>query len=143
MQLKKQKKQEEWLNSYKIEPVYEAIIFDDEGNAIDVNSKLISVCKVYDTLPQSKENCITDASTLDGTGYGILCGDIFNPYDGEPNGASTGWLRTSVPVNPGEKITLTFYIYDKGDGILDSAVLIDNFRWSAKKVLNISTDLIP
>jgi hypothetical protein len=31
---------------------------------------------------------------------------------------------------PGETITLRFVIFDEGDDILDSSVLIDNFQWS-------------
>ncbi len=44
-------------------------------------------------------------------------------------GSMSGWLRTTSPLTPGETVTLTFSIHDEGDGILDSAVVIDNFRW--------------
>jgi hypothetical protein len=46
-------------------------------------------------------------------------------------GGGTGWLTTTSPVTPGETITLRFMIFDEGDHILDSVVLIDNFRWQA------------
>jgi hypothetical protein len=42
---------------------------------------------------------------------------------------STGWLRTSWPIKGGEKFKLTFSIHDEGDGIFDSVVLLDNFKW--------------
>ncbi|MQY77037.1 MAG: VWA domain-containing protein [Spirochaeta sp.] len=42
---------------------------------------------------------------------------------------STGWLRTSWPIEGGELFTLTFSIHDEGDGIFDSLVLLDNFRF--------------
>ena len=33
---------------------------------------------------------------------------------------------------PGEALTLRLAIWDAGDELLDSTVLIDNFRWDAK-----------
>ena len=44
-------------------------------------------------------------------------------------GGGTGWLTTTSPVVPGETATLRFVIFDEGDHILDSTVLIDNFQW--------------
>jgi len=39
-------------------------------------------------------------------------------------------LTTSVPVIPGQQdLQLTLSIHDEGDGILDSLVLVDAFRW--------------
>jgi hypothetical protein len=32
-------------------------------------------------------------------------------------------------VQPGETFTLEFFIWDTGDGVLDSSVLLDNFQW--------------
>src|SRR5690606_22610217 len=46
-------------------------------------------------------------------------------------GGATGWLFTNAPVSPGEEITLHFSIWDTGDHQWDSAVLLDNFAWSA------------
>ncbi|UCF98832.1 MAG: von Willebrand factor type A domain-containing protein [Spirochaetaceae bacterium] len=59
-----------------------------------------------------------------------------NPFHPIPNAGtgfdyhgSTGWLRTSWPIRGGEQFTLTFSIHDEGDGIYDSLVVLDNFRW--------------
>lgn len=49
-------------------------------------------------------------------------------YDGH---GSTGWLKTAWPIRGGEEFTLTFSIHDEGDGIYDSAVLLDNFSWNS------------
>ena len=54
-------------------------------------------------------------------------------------GGSTGWLTTTAPIAPNEDITLRFVIFDEGDGVLDSAVLIDNFQWGAATVMGPST----
>ena len=64
-------------------------------------------------------------TAIAGTGYDDDDGG------GEPIGASTGWLTTTAPIAPGEDVTLRFVIFDEGDGIYDSAALIDNFQWGA------------
>lgn len=59
-----------------------------------------------------------------------------NPFHPIPNTGtgfdrhgSTGWLRTSWPINGGEEFNLTFSIHDEGDGIYDSLVILDNFAF--------------
>lgn len=42
-------------------------------------------------------------------------------------------------VMPGEIISLRFVLFDEGDYILDSSVLIDNFRWQLRQVSAPST----
>lgn len=91
------------------------IVFDSEENVVDVNNALFTV---------------VDASSLTGTGF-------WRPADGTPNaydGGGTGWVTTRSPVAPGEIITLRFDIHDLADGIYDSGVLLDNFRWSEAEV---------
>jgi hypothetical protein len=69
--------------------------------------------------------------------------DDFNPYDcpdpcvaPELQGtameghAGTKWLTTSASVDPGEQFELIFAIFDMSDNMLDSAVLLDAFRWN-------------
>jgi len=34
-----------------------------------------------------------------------------------------------TPIHPGEQFTLELMIWDAGDGILDSSVLLDHFQW--------------
>lgn len=46
----------------------------------------------------------------------------------EGNGA-TGWRSVLAPVVPGETITVGFFLADVADQFLNTAVLIDNFRW--------------
>ena len=54
---------------------------------------------------------------------------IPNTGTGFDRDGSTGWLRTSWPIEAGETFTLTFSIHDEGDGIFDSVVILDNFRF--------------
>ena len=95
------------------------ISFDSKGNTISVNAGFLQVC-----TPQQASNgqpfaCALGTSQLQGTGF-----------DQDTNSAATGWLQTTSPVpKPGDDITLLFAIWDSGDGILDSTVLLDNFSF--------------
>ena len=92
------------------------ISFDAQGNPVSINVGFFDQCSVGDG-PQ----CMGEAPLV-GTGYeaGV--------------GGGTGWLTTTSPVLPGEKITLRFVIFDEGDHAFDSVVLIDNFRWHFERV---------
>jgi len=102
------------------------IAFDQSGNPISVNNALLQVCD-----PQSAGGksftCPLGSSTLMGTGFG--------QDTAGSNHAATGWLQTTVNVDPslkGKDITLLFAVWDSGDGILDSTALMDNFQWSTQ-----------
>ena len=86
------------------------ISFDSKGNPVTINSGFF-------TLTQAKD--------LTGTGM-----ETFDFAANGPVGGATGWLTTTAPVTPGETITLRLVVFDEGDGIYDSQVLIDKFRWS-------------
>jgi len=49
-------------------------------------------------------------------------------------GGGTGYLTSTGNVIPGETIELRFAVWDSGDGIGDSVVLLDNFTWSPAAV---------
>jgi hypothetical protein len=77
------------------------ISFDSDGNSIEVDNNYFQ--NPFHPIPNF------------GTGFDLH--------------GSTGWLRTSWPVDPGENITLTFSVHDEGDGIYDSLVILDNVQW--------------
>ncbi len=88
------------------------LAMDAKGNPVGVNlakSGLFTVCN------NSKYPSCAGDGDLKDTGF-------------EHHGA-TGWLTTRGNVVPGEIITLRFVIWDTGDHIFDSMVLIDNFQW--------------
>jgi hypothetical protein len=65
---------------------------------------------------------------LAGTGFelpdtGSTCGA------GVLTGGGTGWLTVRGNVVGGEVITVRFGLWDNGDAVLDSLVLLDNWRW--------------
>jgi hypothetical protein len=55
-----------------------------------------------------------------GTGYDGLLG---------ATGGATDWLTLHGPAVPGETLTLALAVLDLDDSALDSALLVDNFRW--------------
>ena len=104
------------------------VSFDSENNEITVNAGFFEYPPYW---------------SLDITGTQYEVPESWQPYCSDdpsigcvaPNpcpsykGSTTGWLRTTAPATPGADITLIFSIHDEGDSILDSAVIVDNFRW--------------
>jgi hypothetical protein len=104
------------------------IAFDMNKNPVTVNNGFFTVCTNGGTATTS--HCMHPVTDLNGTGY-----EVNNGADG----GGTGWLTTTSPVTPGEDVTLHFVIFDEGDHILDSAVLLDNFLWLVQGVSSPTT----
>lgn len=85
---------------------------DKDGNQVGVNlapSGLFKIC------PDGDYDGCEGTTALQGSGL-------------EGHGG-TGWLLTRGNIVPEEEITIRFAIWDAGDHVLDSIVLIDNFNW--------------
>ena len=112
------------------------ISFDSEGNAVSVNNGYLQSCGCLTTFCQVPPppndvktfTCPLGTQGLEGTDFAV--DDVSPDYS---NG-STGWLRTTAPVQPGQTIHVRFAIYDSGDFKVDSTVLVDNWAWSTKPV---------
>lgn len=104
------------------------VSFDSMGNRVSINVGFFDVCLAgaNPLNPTETAGCTGEADLI-GTGYN-------HASSGGAGGGGTGWLTTTAPVVPGEKILLTFMIFDEGDHTLDSTVLIDNFRWELEPV---------
>lgn len=102
------------------------ISFDSAGNPVSVNNGFFSV-------PGWPPLRAGTHPKLNGSGFDGVCPN--NPGGtyrlSSICGGSTDWLITSAPVRPGEEFELHFSIWDTGDHVWDSTVLIDNFRWSS------------
>jgi hypothetical protein len=102
-------------------PANKNISFDAQKNPVSVNNGFLEVC-----APQSAGGkdfaCAFGEGELKGTGFEAH--------------AATGWLQTSSAIVPGEEFTLRFAIWDAGDEVLDSTVLIDNFRFDVNEGQN-------
>ncbi|MFY2561770.1 choice-of-anchor A family protein [Corallococcus terminator] len=59
-----------------------------------------------------------------------------------PDAGITNYKIVNVPVQGGGPLTLEFSIQDLGDGILDSAVLLDNVAFTSLQVVDPNEDLI-
>lgn len=66
--------------------------------------------------------------THDGVDDPVLLGTGFDGLLGQ-QGGSTDWLTLHGPAAPGEALTLALAVFDLDDTSLDSALLVDNFRW--------------
>ncbi len=108
-----------------------------QGKSVVINSTACSKpSQYYDFIdPQSGEKkcyiaintalsepCSNPQTDISGTGF--ECG----PADSQ-HGSSTGWLSTSWPIEGDEVFNLTFHIHDTSDGVFDSEVILDNFKW--------------
>ncbi len=108
------------------------VSFDSKGDVICVNNALLQACVAQNVLvgPTSASSinyaCPLGPNSIANTGFTDAL---------DSSGAATGWLQTQVNVNPslkGKDITLTFVLWDSGDGCLDSTTLVDNLVWSTK-----------
>ncbi len=98
------------------------ISFDKNMHPITVNAGFFDVCQ--SSMTQCGQTmCTKPVSQLNGTGYED------SDFGGDAVGGGTGWLTTTSPVTPGETATLKFIIFDEGDHIYDSSVIIDNFQF--------------
>ena len=110
------------------------ISFDVQGNPVSVNNGFLEVCdpnvgQAGVGYEGKTFQCGLGTAQLGGTGF--------------ESHAATGWLETQSPVTPGSEITLRFAIWDMGDPILDSTVLIDNFQFSAEEATGSTTKPVP
>jgi hypothetical protein len=89
------------------------VLLDSAGRHMSVNASYL---------------VLNDAQSLQGTGMEVMTSQ------NELAGGATGWMTMTVPVTPGDAITLRFIIFDVVDSIYDSQLLMDHFRWSVQKV---------
>ena len=89
------------------------IAFDSINNPVTVNNGFLEVCN-----PNGCYTCPAGTADLAGTGMD----------DGV--GGGTQWLVVTAPAVPGDIMVLELVVFDVGDNIFDSLVLIDDFQWS-------------
>ncbi len=99
------------------------ISFDQQGNPISVNNVFVRVCDCIGgpPCPAPVENPVKE--------FDCKLGPKLLENSGFENHAATSWLVTKAPVNEDDEILLRWGVYDSGDEVLDSTVVIDNFRW--------------
>ena len=80
------------------------VSFDQMGNPLSLNAAFLEYYDDDGNLPEYAGTCMRYS-------------------------AGTGWLQSSIPVVPGEAITVVFAIFDLEDVNWDSFVFIDNVQW--------------
>lgn len=95
-------------------PADKNISFDGQNNPVSVNNGFFDVC-----VAKGCYNCPAGSAALAGTGLQI-----------GNTGGMTKWLTTDAPIVPGETMQIELMIFDVSDWVLDSIVLLDNFRWN-------------
>ncbi len=133
------------------------ISFDEEGNPISVNNAFFTTCGPASCSGFSKGvpengNCPAIMTCTSKKVCGFIHKDqsVSTCPDGSDElaayypqyftsgsastangrGGATAWLTTTAPVKGGQVFNLDFYIWDTGDRVYDSSVIIDNFKWS-------------
>lgn len=121
--------------------------FDAMMNPVSVNNGFFDRCTPnVDTgcaqgAVKATSKCPGGTAELRGTGFGedgTWC-EVGGGSKVSTSGGATGWLTSKAPVQAGEEFTIEFMIWDTGDGVLDSSVLLDNFTWAAG-VVTVATD---
>lgn len=110
------------------------ISFDAEQRQITVNVGFFEAPRDWtvplDNTPFGATDASASCTSLPVEGC-FLPGYCNDPnYDLDRVGSGSGWLVTRAPFEPGEEsIDVVFSIHDEGDGIYDSAVILDSLRW--------------
>lgn len=124
------------------------IVFDKNGNTVSVNNAFFTSCDPISCSTSSNCSAIYTNGCVNGkctSQYGA-CPDTSKElyaFSGDATniGGATAWLTTKAPCLGGETFELNFYIWDTGDNALDSAAIIDNFRWITDgKAVEVGTD---
>jgi hypothetical protein len=121
------------------------VSFDKDKNPVSVNNGFFDRCTPgVETgcagTKTAQSVCPGGPGELAGTGFGLtdqICGT-----ETSTKGGATGWLTSQAPVTPGEEFTIELMVWDTGDAILDSSVLLDNFTWVEGEVTT-ATDRPP
>jgi hypothetical protein len=104
-------------------------------NLAQSDSGLLRACQ------NGEVGCLGDAASttsaclgveeLAGTGMEIESGGCTG---NAPAGAGTGWFRIAGNIVPGETFELRIALWDAGDSLSDSLVLLDGFTWLKERV---------
>jgi hypothetical protein len=129
-------------------PSGDQIAYDANNHRINVNNSFFQDCNPCTTSacpgwqagpPAVDIACPNGIAPLTGTFYDVALGpSTAPPSDCNQRWGSggTGWLTTTSPIQPGETFTLSWIVFDEHDGILDSAVILDHFRWHSTTLAN-------
>jgi hypothetical protein len=104
------------------------------GNVATLDGAALTVTALRPHL--MKSGLTGDAAELVGTGYegttSAPCDFRWESFPDCPRGAATPWLTLAGRVEPGERVQMVLALFDLGDALVDTAVLVDRFRWDCE-----------
>ncbi|MBX3193162.1 MAG: putative metal-binding motif-containing protein [Labilithrix sp.] len=130
---------------------------DGNGLAMTVNSGFFQLCPPHPGPPGLSQDkaaalgpCVGvdgDAAqsvfgTLRGTGYdGAAVSSDFTVSSSNGQkyvyGGGSGWLTARAAVTPSQEVMVRIILHDTFDGLKDSAVLFDGFRWEPERTSSV------
>ena len=117
-------------------PAGTEISFDANNHRINVNNSFFQDCNPCADCVAGQAGvnitCPKTIAPLAGTFYEVALGPSSAPPSNcnlSHGSGGTDWLTTTSPIVPGETFTLSWIVFDENDGILDSAAILDHFRW--------------
>jgi hypothetical protein len=95
---------------------------------------------LFTECQNGQTGCIGTAFNYNGcsAGVGPLAGTGFQVTNdagctgNSTTGGGTGWLKMAGNVGPGQVMEIRFAIWDTGDGVWDSLVMLDDWVWSVQ-----------
>ncbi|MDX2012036.1 MAG: hypothetical protein SFW67_17720, partial [Myxococcaceae bacterium] len=104
------------------------------GINVAAGTPLFQACDTQAQAPLCWDSDVSQASCQEGAS--ILAGTLFDR--GTPGGCLAGGATSQLVVRgnvlPGERFDLRIAIWDVGDPILDSVVVLDGFQWLSQSV---------
>lgn len=112
-----------------------AIVTDSQGTRV-ITAASVNSSTFFAASESQAGGSGFDIFTEDPTGVDTLFGT------GLPDAGLTGFETVNVEIASGELVTLELFLEDRGDGILDSAVIVDNLAISGIEVVDPNPTLL-
>ncbi|MFO7561904.1 MAG: choice-of-anchor L domain-containing protein [Enhygromyxa sp.] len=90
------------------------------GNITFINDQPLTITALENAIVHEGNDPALAGTGVDGTTF---------PFFGQPIGGGTGWYTATASAAPSEDLTLAWAIFDMGDAIYDTTVVLDAFRW--------------
>lgn len=125
------------------------ISFDSNNHPVSVNMGFFDVCD-----PSTPTRFASSCKSAGGTcpplpspycplGVGELASTGFDTWSKDGPAGATRWLQTQAPVQGGSILTIRFAMWDAGNALYDSTVLIDDIHWIANGAVPVQTQPQP
>lgn len=112
---------------------FTATLTEPDGTEHQLATASVDASEFHDASESNSRDTYFDikSANTDGVNY------LFNQTGGYDAGV-TGFQRVDFPLPTTGNVTLHFEIHDEGDGILDSAVILDDLRLHAMEILSLN-----